>query len=134
VARQALAGMLWSKQYFGYDVEAWLARHGRDPLAAGPIRNGTWNHLIADDVISMPDAWEYPWFAAWDLAFHTVAFSLIDLAFAKRQLDLLLSRRYLHPNGQIPGVRVELRRREPARARLGHLPGLRAGQGAARPR
>jgi hypothetical protein len=102
VVRQALAGMLWSKQYFGYDVEAWLAGHGRDPLDAGPTRNGEWYHLIADDVISMPDAWEYPWFAAWDLAFHTVAFSLIDLEFAKRQLDLLLSRRYLHPNGQIP--------------------------------
>ncbi|MFI5897741.1 MGH1-like glycoside hydrolase domain-containing protein [Actinoplanes sp. NPDC051513] len=102
MVRQAMAGMLWSKQYFGYDVEAWLAGHGRDPLDAGNIRNGEWYHLIADDVISMPDAWEYPWFAAWDLAFHTVAFSLIDLTFAKRQLDLLLSRRYLHPNGQIP--------------------------------
>ncbi|GIM95930.1 MGH1-like glycoside hydrolase domain-containing protein [Paractinoplanes toevensis] len=102
VARQALAGMLWSKQYFGYDVERWLTQHGRDPLDAGDIRNGDWNHLRADDIISMPDAWEYPWFAAWDLAFHTVAFSVIDLDFAKRQLDLLLSRRYLHPNGQIP--------------------------------
>jgi hypothetical protein len=102
MVRQALAGMLWSKQYFGYDVEAWLAGHGRDPLDAGDIRNGEWYHLIADDVISMPDAWEYPWFAAWDLAFHTVAFSLIDLGFAKHQLDLLLSRSYLHPNGQIP--------------------------------
>ncbi|WP_030443528.1 MGH1-like glycoside hydrolase domain-containing protein [Actinoplanes subtropicus] len=102
VIRQALAGMLWSKQYFGYDVEAWLTQHGRDPLAAGDIRNHEWYHLIADDVISMPDAWEYPWFAAWDLAFHAVTFSLIDPAFAKRQLDLLLSRRYLHPNGQIP--------------------------------
>ncbi|GIF21898.1 hypothetical protein BJ973_002225 [Actinoplanes tereljensis] len=102
VARQALAGMLWSKQYFGYDVERWLTQHGRDPLDAGDIRNGDWNHLLADDIISMPDAWEYPWFAAWDLAFHTVAFSVIDLDFAKRQLDLLLSRRYLHPNGQIP--------------------------------
>ncbi|HEX5205347.1 glucosidase [Paractinoplanes rhizophilus] len=102
MVRQAMAGMLWSKQYFGYDVEAWLAQHGRDPLDAGDIRNGRWYHLIAHDVISMPDAWEYPWFAAWDLAFHTVAFSLIDLTFAKRQLDLLLSRRYLHPNGQIP--------------------------------
>src|SRR5690242_19259523 len=64
VTRQALAGMLWSKQYFGYDVEAWLTQHGRDPLAAGPIRNGDWNHQIAEDVISMPDAWEYPGFAA----------------------------------------------------------------------
>ncbi|WP_433291812.1 MGH1-like glycoside hydrolase domain-containing protein [Actinoplanes sp. CA-030573] len=102
VVRQALAGMLWSKQYFGYDVENWLTGHGLDPLDAGDIRNGRWYHLLADDIISMPDAWEYPWFAAWDLAFHTVAFSLIDLGFAKSQLDLLLSRRYLHPSGQIP--------------------------------
>jgi hypothetical protein len=102
IARQALAGMLWSKQYFGYDVERWLAEHGRDPLDAGDIRNGDWFHLDAHDIVSMPDTWEYPWFAAWDLAFHAVAFSLIDLAFAKNQLDLLLSRRYLHPNGQIP--------------------------------
>ncbi|GAA2650589.1 MGH1-like glycoside hydrolase domain-containing protein [Paractinoplanes durhamensis] len=102
ILRQALAGMLWSKQYFGYDVERWLTQHGRDPLDAGDIRNGDWGHLYADDIISMPDAWEYPWFAAWDLAFHTVAFSVVDLGFAKHQLDLLLSRRYLHPNGQIP--------------------------------
>ncbi|WIM98409.1 glucosidase [Actinoplanes oblitus] len=102
VARQALAGMLWSKQYFGYDVERWLKEHGRDPLGAPDIRNGEWFHLDAHDVISMPDTWEYPWFAAWDLAFHTVAFATIDLAFAKNQLELLLSRRYLHPNGQIP--------------------------------
>ncbi|GIE98477.1 MGH1-like glycoside hydrolase domain-containing protein [Paractinoplanes rishiriensis] len=102
VCRQALAGMLWSKQYFGYDVERWLLEHGRDPLDAGDIRNGDWFHLTAEDVISMPDAWEYPWFAAWDLAFHAVVFALIDLDFAKSQLDLLLSRRYLHPNGQIP--------------------------------
>jgi mannosylglycerate hydrolase MGH1-like protein len=102
VARQALAGMLWSKQYYRYDVERWLTEHGRDPLEPGEFRNGDWNHLYADDIIAMPDTWEYPWFAAWDLAFHAVAFSVIDLDFAKRQLDLLLNRRYLHPNGQIP--------------------------------
>jgi hypothetical protein len=102
VSRQAMAGMLWSKQYFGYDVEQWLADHGRDPLNAGDIRNGEWFHLDAHDIISMPDTWEYPWFAAWDLAFHAVAFAAVDIAFAKGQLDLLLSRRYLHPNGQIP--------------------------------
>ncbi|MCY1136856.1 glucosidase [Actinoplanes sp. Pm04-4] len=102
VVRQAVAGLLWSKQYFGYDVERWLAEHGLDPLNADGIRNGEWFHLAAHDVISMPDAWEYPWFAAWDLAFHAVAFSLVDVAFAKDQLELLLTRRYLHPSGQIP--------------------------------
>jgi hypothetical protein len=102
VVRQALAGMLWSKQYFGYDVEHWLTEHGLDPLDARGIRNGDWFHLVAHDVISMPDTWEYPWFAAWDLAFQAVTLGMVDLAFAKGQLDLLLSRRYLHPNGQIP--------------------------------
>ncbi|WP_229073728.1 hypothetical protein [Actinoplanes sp. DH11] len=92
----------WSKQYFGYDVERWLTEHGRDPLAARDLRNGDWFHMICHDVISMPDTWEYPWFAAWDLAFHTVALALVDLGFAKAQLELLLSRRYLHPSGQIP--------------------------------
>ena len=71
VVRQALAGMLWSKQYYGLDVERWLAEHGADPLDAGPrLRNHDWRHLIAEDIISMPDKWEYPWFAAWDLAFQ----------------------------------------------------------------
>jgi hypothetical protein len=103
VARQALAGMLWSKQFYAYDVERWLAEHGADPLGADPrLRNSGWFHLVADDVISMPDTWEYPWFAAWDLAFHTIALSLVDTAFAKEQLGLLLRRLYLHPNGQIP--------------------------------
>jgi hypothetical protein len=102
VVRQALAGMLWSKQYFGYDVERWLREHGLDPLDAPGVRNGEWFHLDADDIISMPDAWEYPWFAAWDLAYHAVAFAVVDVTFAKQQLELLLSRRYLHPNGQIP--------------------------------
>ncbi|BAL87006.1 hypothetical protein AMIS_17860 [Actinoplanes missouriensis 431] len=102
VSRQAVAGMLWSKQYFGYDVERWLTEHGRDPLQARDLRNGDWFHMICHDVISMPDKWEYPWFAAWDLAFHTIALSLVDLGFAKQQLELLLSRRYLHPSGQIP--------------------------------
>ncbi|MFC7528672.1 glucosidase [Actinoplanes sp. GCM10030250] len=102
VVRQALAGMLWSKQYFGYDVERWLTEHGRDPLESRDIRNGEWYHMICHDVISMPDKWEYPWFAAWDLGFHAVALALVDQHFAKQQIDLLLSRRYLHPNGQIP--------------------------------
>ncbi len=102
MVRQAMAGMLWSKQYFEYDVERWLAEHGLDPLDAGGIRNGEWFHLDSHDVISMPDTWEYPWFAAWDLAFQAVTLGLIDMRFAKGQLDLLLSRRFLHPNGQIP--------------------------------
>jgi hypothetical protein len=102
VVRQALAGMLWSKQYFGYDVELWLTEHGVDPLDAGGLRNGDWFHLISRDIISMPDTWEYPWFAAWDLAFQAVTLGLVDVAFAKGQLDLLLNRRFLHPNGQIP--------------------------------
>ncbi|MGW7544422.1 MGH1-like glycoside hydrolase domain-containing protein [Streptomyces sp. NPDC054770] len=101
--RQALAGMLWSKQYYYLDVERWLTEHGADPLAADPrIRNSSWYHMVNDAVISMPDTWEYPWFAAWDLAFHTIALSMVDIGFAKDQLDLLLRRLYLHPNGQIP--------------------------------
>ncbi|MGH3278981.1 MAG: MGH1-like glycoside hydrolase domain-containing protein [Trebonia sp.] len=103
VCRQALAGMLWSKQYYALDMERWLAEHGADPLAAGTgLRNEDWRHLVAGDIISMPDTWEYPWFAAWDLAFHTVALAVVDVTFAKQQLDLLLNRRYLHPNGQLP--------------------------------
>ncbi len=103
IARQALAGMLWSRQYYAFDVERWLVEHGADPLGAGTwLRNHDWRHLLSEDVISMPDTWEYPWFAAWDLAFHAVALSVVDIAFAKQQLALLLNRRYLHPNGQLP--------------------------------
>ncbi|HEY3611686.1 MAG TPA: glucosidase, partial [Pseudonocardiaceae bacterium] len=103
VARQALAGMLWSKQYYALDVEHWLAEHGADPLAADAgLRNADWRHVVAEDIISMPDKWEYPWFAAWDLAFHAVAIAPVDITFAKRQIELLLDRRYLHPNGQLP--------------------------------
>jgi Mannosylglycerate hydrolase MGH1-like glycoside hydrolase domain len=103
VMRQALAGMLWSKQYYYFDVETWLAEHGVDPLDAGAhIRNHDWFHMVNDDILSMPDKWEYPWFAAWDLAFHTIVIALVDIGLAKEQLDLLLRRLYLHPNGQIP--------------------------------
>ena len=104
VMRQGLAGMLWSKQYFFYDVDKWLEEHRADPLLAetGVSRNREWFHMISDHVISMPDKWEYPWFAAWDLAFHTVALSTVDIDFAKQQLDLLLVGAYQHPNGQIP--------------------------------
>ncbi len=104
--RQALAGMLWTKQYFYYDVDKWLEEHGITPWS-GPdqrhrIRNGEWSHAYCDDIISMPDKWEYPWFAAWDLAFHMLPLSIVDSDFAKSQLDLMLRNDYLHPNGQIP--------------------------------
>ncbi len=106
VMRQALAGMLWGKQYFEYDVHQWLREHGIDPwdpdAPASSMRNVPWFHMVAADIISMPDKWEYPWFAAWDLAFHTAPLSLVDVDFAKEQVELLLSTRYLHPNGQIP--------------------------------
>jgi hypothetical protein len=106
VIRQALAGMLWTKQYFYYDVAKWLEEHEHKPwLVPGQgkkFRNGEWFHVNCDDIISMPDKWEYPWFAAWDLAFHMLPFSTVDLDFAKSQLDLMLRNDYMHPNGQIP--------------------------------
>jgi hypothetical protein len=105
VHRQALAGMLWSKQYYYFDVDRWLKEHGAHPHAVGArrgIRNSEWFHMLNGDVISMPDKWEYPWYAAWDLAFHTVSLSLVDFDFAKEQLLLMLRNLYAHPNGQIP--------------------------------
>jgi hypothetical protein len=104
VMRQALGGMLWGKQYFGLDVERWLAEHHASPLAVGARapRNTEWFHMVNEHVISMPDKWEYPWYAAWDLAFHAMALSTVDLDFAKGQLDLLLQHYFLHPSGQIP--------------------------------
>jgi hypothetical protein len=105
VHRQALAGMLWSKQYYFFDVDTWLKEHEAHPLV-GPqkrrVRNAEWFHMLNGDVISMPDKWEYPWYAAWDLAFHTVALALVDFDFAKEQLLLMLRSLYSHPNGQIP--------------------------------
>ena len=96
--------MLWSKQYYFFDVDKWLEEHGADPITAGArqIRNREWLHMVNDDIISMPDKWEYPWFAAWDLAFHAIALSTVDVDFAKQQLDLMLQCFYLHPTGQIP--------------------------------
>jgi Glycosyl hydrolase family 63 C-terminal domain len=104
VMRQALAGMLWSKQYFGFEVRKWLKEHGVDPVQPGgrQIRNSEWSHMVNEHIISMPDKWEYPWYAAWDLAFHTLALSTVDVDFAKQQLDLMLQEFYLHPTGQIP--------------------------------
>jgi hypothetical protein len=104
VLRQALAGMLWSKQYYSFDLDEWLEQHGADPYrgSSRTIRNRDWYHMVNDDIISMPDKWEYPWYAAWDLAFHTLAYNLVDPAFSRYQLDLMLRDVYLHPNGQIP--------------------------------
>ncbi|RPJ53544.1 MAG: glucosidase, partial [Acidobacteria bacterium] len=105
VFRQAMAGMLWSKQYYVFEAAEWIKEHGGDYLSGterGPTRNREWSHMVNDDVISMPDKWEYPWYAAWDLAFHAVALASVDIDFAKSQLDLMLRQRYLHPNGQIP--------------------------------
>ncbi|MBM5821604.1 MAG: glucosidase [Cyanobacteria bacterium K_Offshore_surface_m2_011] len=105
VFRQAMAGMLWSKQFYNYDIAPWLQQRGIDPLEADQaqsFRNKQWHHMNNCDVISMPDKWEYPWYAAWDLAFHTTTLTYIDPSFAKQQLSLMLSSKYLHPNGQIP--------------------------------
>ena len=105
VQRQAFAGLLWSKQYYHYDMRAWL--HG-DPAGPPPPegrkngRNSDWRHLYNGDVISMPDKWEYPWYAAWDLAFHCIPLAVVDPDFAKEQLVLLLREWYMHPNGQLP--------------------------------
>ncbi len=105
VHRQALAGMLWTKQFYYFDLEQWLSEHGSHPLlesARQGVRNTEWFHMLNADVISMPDKWEYPWYAAWDLAFHTISLALVDFDFAKEQLLLMLRNLYLHPNGQIP--------------------------------
>ena len=105
VQRQALAGMLWSKQFYYFDVPKWLAGDPQQPPAARSRqrgRNADWPHLNNADIISMPDKWEYPWYAAWDLAFHCVTFALIDPDFAKSQLVLLTREWYMHPNGQLP--------------------------------
>ncbi len=105
VMRQALAGMLWSKQFYHYDVDKWLEERGSDPFKptrkAAP-RNDQWHHMYNGDIISMPDKWEYPWYAAWDLAFHVLALTIVNMDFGKQQLQLMLREHYLHPNGQIP--------------------------------
>lgn len=106
VMRQALAGMMWTKQYFYYDLDLWLRERGVTPwtpvIDKRNVRNSEWFHMMNDDIVSMPDKWEYPWYAAWDLAFHVIPISLIDPDFAKSQLMLMLREDYLHPNGQIP--------------------------------
>lgn len=103
ILRQAVAGMIWSKQFYHYQVDRWLQGDRLPPPGARRWgRNHDWRHFKAADVISMPDCWEYPWFAAWDLAYHCTTFGLFDIDFAKAQCELLLSEHYLHPNGQIP--------------------------------
>src|SRR6201999_3761857 len=105
VARTAFAGMIWGKQFYCYDVKRWL---DGDPTQPPPPperrqgRNAGWLNVDAKDILSMPDPWEYPWFAAWDLAFHTVALAHIDPEFAKSQLVLIGREWYMHPNGQMP--------------------------------
>jgi hypothetical protein len=105
VMRQALGGLLWSKQFYHYDVERWLQGDPTGPPVSAERLNGRnheWRHLYNEDVISMPDKWEYPWYAAWDLAFHMIPLALVDPDFAKSQLVLFLREWYMHPNGQIP--------------------------------
>ena len=110
-ARQAYAGLLWSKQFYHYVVKDWLEG---DPAGPPPPesrkqgRNKEWRHVYCNDVLSMPDKWEYPWFAAWDLAFHMMPLAEIDPDFAKGQLTLLLREWYMHPNGAAAGVRMRL--------------------------
>jgi hypothetical protein len=105
IQRQAIAGLLWSKQYYHYDVERWLnASDGITPLSDERTlgRNHEWKYLKNQDIISMPDKWEYPWYAAWDLAFHTISMAMVDPVFAKNQLILLMREWYMNPDGQIP--------------------------------
>ncbi len=105
VQRQAFAGLLWSKQFYHFVVETWLKGDPGQPAPPASRltgRDSQWIHLYNEDVLSMPDKWEYPWYAAWDLAFHTIPLALVDPDFAKNQLRLFLREWYLHPNGQIP--------------------------------
>ena len=127
IMRQALAGMMWNKQFFHYDVDAWLkGDHAIPPPSRKAGRNRNWRHLKAEHVISMPDKWEYPWFAAWDLAFHCAALALVDVDFAKSQIELLLNENYLHPNGQIPAYEWEFSNVNPPVHAMGALKVFRA--------
>ena len=105
IQRQAFAGMMWNKQFYYYNINEWLKGDPKMPFEfkgrAFP-RNNTWKHAYMANILSMPDKWEYPWFAAWDLAFHTLTLARIDADFAKRQLAVVLREYYMHPNGQIP--------------------------------
>ena len=131
VMRQALAGMLWSKQFFFFDGDNWLDEHNSNPLHSGyrNSRNSEWFHMLNKDIISMPDKWEYPWYAAWDLAFHTLPLAIVDPDFAKQQMELMLQRSLPASQRPDPRLRVELQRREPAGPCLGDPvpPSHRAG-------
>ena len=118
--RQAIAGMLWSKQFFFFDGDNWLDEHHSNPLHTGyhASRNSEWFHMLNEDIISMPDKWEYPWYAAWDLAFHTLPLSIVDPDFAKEQMELMLRGSLPAPQRPDARLRVELQRREPAGPRL----------------
>jgi hypothetical protein len=108
IMRQAFAGMIWNKQYYQYDVKRWLEGDVIPPPEGHQtIRNRYWQHFNANDILSMPDTWEYPWFAAWDLAYHCSALALLDIDFAKQQMELILKENYFHPNGQIPAYEWE---------------------------
>jgi hypothetical protein len=104
VVRQSMAGLLWSKQYYAFDLGRWLREHGADAGAtmAKHVRDDAWGHMVNADILSVPDKWEYPWFAAWDLAFQATALAGVDVDFAKAQLELMLRGMYMHPNGQLP--------------------------------
>ena len=105
IMRRALAGMLWSKQFYYFDLDRWLQEHEAHPLRdpkRADVRNRHWFHMQNGNILSMPDCWEYPWYAAWDLAFHCVPLSMVDPAFTRQQIELILSDVYLHPSGQIP--------------------------------
>ena len=104
VMRQSLAGMLWSKQYYFFDLDKWLEERTAHPLQpnAHHARNREWFHMVNDHILSMPDKWEYPWYAAWDLAFQAIALSVVDIEFAKEQLEIMLKDVYMHPSGQVP--------------------------------
>lgn len=111
IQRQAFAGMLWSKQFYLYIIEDWLKGDSATltpPDSRRSVRNTDWVHLYINDILSMPDTWEYPWFAAWDLAFHMIPLAMIDPDFAKRQLERLTREWYMHPNGQLPAYEWEL--------------------------
>ena len=137
VMRQAVAGMLWSKQFYHYVVKQWLEGDLGNPPPPQERKNGRnheWTHMHNGDVISMPDKWEYPWYAAWDLAFHCIPLALVDPDFAKEQLTLMLREWYMHPNGQIPAYEWAFRRREPAGARLGGVASVQGREEASRQR
>jgi hypothetical protein len=127
IQRQAFAGLMWTKQFYHYGIELWLdgdPGQPQPPESRQNGRNSDWTHLYNLDVISMPDKWEYPWYAAWDLAFHTLPIALIDPEWAKRQLILMLREWYMHPNGQIPAYEWAFVDVNPPRSCLGRLAGV----------